>query len=121
MIIGMDAREIEEAAHARMKEIEPIYREYILLRQITDAAARSSSRRDSAPSSESTPSVQLVAQIVNDASGDIRTREVRKLAADHNLADDTISWALWKASSLGLIRKIKRGHYASLDPSAPCV
>lgn len=62
-------------------------------------------------------SVEVVAAVLNDAGREMTTRDVRSAAADHGLADDTVSWALWKASSLGLIRRVKKGRYAPLDAS----
>jgi hypothetical protein len=59
-------------------------------------------------------SVDIVVRIVNEAPGEMATRDVRQAAAPHDLADDTVSWALWKAASLGLIRRVKKGRYASL-------
>jgi hypothetical protein len=55
-------------------------------------------------------SVQTVESIVNGAGGPIRTADVRRRAP--HLSPDTASWALWKASSTGLIDKLKRGLYA---------
>ncbi len=62
-------------------------------------------------------SVDIVVGIVNDAGREMRTREVRDVAAPYGLADDTVSWALWKASSLGRVLRLKRGRYAPLTPA----
>jgi hypothetical protein len=60
-------------------------------------------------------SVDLVVSIIDSGGREMRTREVREIAAPRGLADDTVSWALWKASTLNRIRKIKRGRYAPLE------
>jgi hypothetical protein len=71
--------------------------------------------RETPPVKAGSGSVMLVVQIINEAGREMLTREVREAAKDHGLADDTVSWALWRASTDGLIRRVKKGRYAPLE------